>query len=174
MISFPFADLSDTNMLGIFETNCSNEPSTLHLETNNDRLLDIDPDLHAYSNTIEKQCNNYDTSEDFKLKYGSQHNISIVHSNICSSKKNLGDFTYYLENLNMPFTFIGICETWATQENQDLLNMPGYKHEHCIRSNKRGGGVSIYLLDTIQYKARKNVSFSTHMFESVFIEVDKS
>ena len=172
MISFPFADLSETNMLGIFETNCSNEPSSLHLETNNDRLLDIDPDLHAYSNTIEKQCNNYDTSEDFKLKYGSQHNISIVHSNICSSKKNLGDFTYYLENLNMPFTFIGICETWATQENQDLLNMPGYKHEHCIRSNKRGGGVSIYLLDTIQYKARKNVSFSTHMFESVFIEVD--
>ena len=74
----------------------------------------------------------------------------------------------------MPFTFIGICETWATQENQDLLNMPGYKHEHCIRSNKRGGGVSIYLLDTIQYKARKNVSFSTHMFESVFIEVDKT
>ena len=74
----------------------------------------------------------------------------------------------------MPFTFIGICETWATQENQDLLNMPGYKHEHCIRSNKRGGGVSIYLLDTIQYKARKNLSFSTHMFESVFIEVDKS
>ena len=72
----------------------------------------------------------------------------------------------------MPFTFIGICETWATQENKDLLNMPGYKHEHCIRPNKRGGGVSIYLLDTIQYKARKNVSFSTHMFESVFIEVD--
>ena len=35
-----------------------------------DRLLDIDPDLHAYSNTIEKQCNKYDTSEDFRLKYG--------------------------------------------------------------------------------------------------------
>ena len=45
-----------------------------------------------YSNTIEKQCNNYDTSEDFKLKYGSQNNISIGNSNICSSKKNLGDY----------------------------------------------------------------------------------
>ena len=174
MISFPFADLSETAMLGIFETTCSNETSTLHLETNNDRLHNIDPDRHAYSNTIEKQCNNYDTSEDFKMKYGSQNNISIVHSNICSSKKNLGHFTYYLENLNMPFTFIGICETWATQANRDLLNMPGYEHEHCIRTNKRGGGVSIYLLDTIQYKTRHFLSFSTHMFESVFIEVDKS
>ena len=74
----------------------------------------------------------------------------------------------------MPFTCIGICETWATQANQDLLNMQGYKHEHCIRSNNRGGGVNIYLLDTIQYKNRKNISLSTHMFESVFIEVDKS
>ena len=74
----------------------------------------------------------------------------------------------------MPFTFIVICETWPTQANQDLLNMTGYKHEHCIRSNKRGGGVNIYLLDTIQYTNRKKISLSTHMFESVFIEVDKS
>ena len=72
----------------------------------------------------------------------------------------------------MLLTFIGICETWATQTY--LLNMPWYKYEHCISSNNRGGGVSIYLLDTIQYKTRKNVSFSTHMFVSVFIEVDRS
>ena len=54
----------------------------------------------------------------------------------------------------MPFTFIGICETWATQLNEDLLNIPGYKHEHYIRSNKRGGGVSLYILNTIPYKTR--------------------
>ena len=39
MISFPFADSSETDMLGIFETNFSNELYTLHLETNNDKLL---------------------------------------------------------------------------------------------------------------------------------------
>ena len=49
-----------------------------------------------------------------------------------------------------------------------------FKYEHCIRSNKRGGGESIYLLNTIQYKTINYLSFSTHMFESVFIEVDKS
>ena len=38
----------------------------------------------------------------------------------------------------------------------------------------RRGGVSIYLFDTIQYTTRNKISFSTHMFESVFIEVDKS
>ena len=74
----------------------------------------------------------------------------------------------------MPFTFIGICETWATQLNEDIFNIPGYKHEHYIRSNKKGGGVSIYILNTIPYKTRKNLSFSMHISESVFIEIDKS
>ena len=74
----------------------------------------------------------------------------------------------------MPFTFIGVCETWATPLNEDVLNIPGYKHEHYMRPNKRGGCVSIYILNTIPYKTRNKLSFSTHMLESVFIEVGKS
>ena len=73
-------------------------------------------------------------------------------------REKLGDFTYYLNNLDMPFTFIGVCETWETQLNEYILNIPGYKHEHYIRSNKRGGGVSIYILNTIPYKTRKKYS----------------
>ena len=38
----------------------------------------------------------------------------------------------------------------------------------------RGGGVSIYILNKIPYKTRINISFSTHMLEYVFIEIDKS
>ena len=159
MNNLPFADLSEKNMLDVFRVDCCNETSTNYLETNNDQLISIDPDM------VEKQCHNYDTSVDFKLKYGSQNCISFVHSNICSTEKILGDFTYYLDNLDMPFTFIGICETWATQlPNEDILNIPGYKHEHYIRSNKRGGGVSIYILNTIPYKTRKkSILFNAHI-----------
>ena len=38
----------------------------------------------------------------------------------------------------MPFTFIGVCETLATQLNEDLLDIPGYKHEHYIRFFLKG------------------------------------
>ena len=62
----------------------------------------------------------------------------------------------------------------ATQLNEDILNIPGYKHEHHIRSNKKGGRVSIYILNTIPYKTRRHISFSKHISESVFIEIDKS
>ena len=104
------------------------------------------------------------------MKYGSQNSPSIVHSNICSTERKLGDFTYYLDNLDMPFTFIDVCETWATPLNKDDLNIPGYKHEYYIRSNKRGGVVSIYILNTIPYKIRRKKSFSTHMLESVLFK----
>ena len=79
MNNLPFADLSEKNMLDVFRVDCCNEPSTNYLETNNDQLISIDPDLHVYTDTVEKQCHNYDTSVDFKLKYGSQNSISFVH-----------------------------------------------------------------------------------------------
>ena len=89
MNNLPFADLSEKNMLDVFRVDCCNEPSTNYLETNNDQLINIDPYLHTH--TVEKQCHNYDTSVDFKLKYGSQNSILFVHSNICSTEKKLGD-----------------------------------------------------------------------------------
>ena len=115
----------------MLDVDCCNELATNYLEANNAKLIGRDPDLHVYTDTVEKQCHNYDTSVDFKLKYGYQNIISFVHSsNICSTEKKLRDFTYYLDNLDMPFTFIGVCETWATQLNEDIFNIPGYKHEH--------------------------------------------
>ena len=74
-------------MLYLFRVDYCNEPSTNYLETNNNQLIGIDPDLHVYTDTVEKQCHNYDTSVDFKLKYCSQNSFSFVHSNICSTEK---------------------------------------------------------------------------------------
>ena len=107
------------------------------------------------------------------MKCGIQNNITIFHSNICSLTKKIKDLTYYLDDLNTSFSFIGLCETWANHSNIDILNIPGYKHEQCLRTNKKGGGVSIYILNTIQYTVRKKLSLPK-MYETVFIEVDKS
>ena len=172
MNNLPFTSIRDNEMLDTFRNNYSNNIPP-YLGTDNDQLAQIDPDLNIYSSNIEKQCLNYDTSEEFKLKCGIQNNITIFHSNICSSTKKIKDLTYYLDDLNTSFSFIGLCETWATHSNKDILNIPGYKHEQCLRTNKKGGGVSIYILNTIQYTVRKKLSLPK-MYETVFIEVDKS
>ena len=38
------------------------------------------------------------------------NNISILHTNICSSIKKLNDFMYYINNLDTTFHFIGFSE----------------------------------------------------------------
>ena len=71
--------------------------------------------------------------------------------------------------------FIGLSETWATEGNQDLLEIPGYENEQCICSNKkRGGGTSLYIHNSVQYKRRDELAFPKNLYESVFIEVDKT
>ena len=102
-------------------------------------------------------------------------NMSILHLNICSSQHKLTDLSYYLENLNVPFSFIGISETWATKYNNHILNIPTYHPEQCVRSNnKKGGGTSVYINKDIQYKNRNDLSFPKQHYESIIIEVDKS
>ena len=39
---------------------------------------------------------------------------------------------------------------------------------------KRGGGTSLYIHNQIQYKQRGDLSFPKNIYESIFIEVDKS
>ena len=66
-----------------------------------------------------------------------------------------------LENLQFNFLFIGISETWATIMNQDVLNITNYNHEQCIRNKKRnGGGTSLYIHNSIQYKKREDLSLT--------------
>ena len=70
------------------------------------------------------------------------------------------DFIYYIDNLNITFSFIGLGETCASECNQDLLGITDYRHEQCIRSNnkKGGGGTSLYIHNSIQYRRRGDLA----------------
>ena len=149
--------------------------SQRRMSTNNDFLIEIDPDHNASPNGVEKQCTYYDTSNEFNNAMSFQDNISILHTNICSSEHKLNDFMYYINNLNIKFSFLGISETWETKHNDHLLNISNYNHEQCIRSNKKtGGGTSIYIHNDKQYKTRLDLSLPKQQYESIFIEVEPS
>ena len=64
----------------------------------------------------------------------------MLHTNICSSSKKIKDLMYNIDTINITFSLIGLSGTWAPETNQDLLEIPGYMHEQCIRSNKKKGG----------------------------------
>ena len=101
----PFRDVTE---IMIFDNEHNNADT---MSTNNDCLVELDPDHNILENGTVKKCSNYDTSLEFNKTFSSENNISILHLNICSSQHKLTDLTYYLENLNATFSFIGISET---------------------------------------------------------------
>ena len=154
-----------------------NSSNCIHfrMSTNNYFLIEIDPDHNSSPNGVEKQCTYYDTSNEFNKATSFQYNISILHTNICSSEHKLNDCMYYVNNLNIKLSFISISETWATKHNDHLLNISNYNHEQCISSTKkRGGGTSLYIHNDIQYKTRLDLSLHKQQYESIFIEVEPS
>ena len=84
--------------------------------SNIDVLNGIDPDINnLIPNCIQNQCKCYDTSSELRKDICFQNSIAILHTNICSSSKKIKKITYYIDNLNITFTFIGLSETWASE-----------------------------------------------------------
>ena len=72
--------------------------------------------------------------------------MSIFHTNIRRSAKDLSPLKRYLGALEFYFSIIGISENWGARENINVQTIPGYSYERCIRRNgKRGGCVSIFV-----------------------------
>ena len=154
-----------------------NSSNSIHfrMSTNNYSLIEIDPDHNSTPNDVEKQCKYYDTSNKFNKAMSLQDNISILHTNICSSDHKLNDCMYYVNNWNIKFSFIGISETWATKHNHHLLNISNYNHKQCIHSNKKkGGGTSLYIHNDIHYKTRLYLTLPKQQYESIFIKAEPS
>ena len=49
--------------------------------------------------------------------------------------------------------------------------MEGYSDSHRYRSYRMGGGVSIYVKNSIEYFTRDDLSINNSVIESLFIEI---
>ena len=97
----------------------------------------------------------------------------MCHINIRSLKANLGSFETCLANLNFEFTVIGVSETWLRDDNCDLYNLDGYHFTEVHRTCRSGGGVGIYVKNSIPFLNRRDLKVEDAISESVFIEIDK-
>ena len=81
-----------------------------------------------------------------------QDNISILHTNMCSSEHK------HVNHLNIEFSFIGSSETWATKHNNHLLNISNSNHEQCICPNKKVVVVQVYIF-IIVYSIKQDLIY---------------
>ena len=100
-----------------------------------------------------------------------QTGLSILSHNIRSVPKNLDKLTTYLNNVNVPFSVIGLCETWHTHKTVHLYGIPNYTTVHSYRQDQRGGGVSLYEHNAITFIHRTDFSCFNDCIECIFIEI---
>ena len=87
--------------------------------------------------------------------------------------KSLKDF---LHESNMNFNVIGLVETWWKGRTHENFEMEGYNLELTNRQNKGGGGVCLYIDESIAYSLRNDLHQIKHpeYTESSFTEIERN
>ena len=142
-------------------------------------LIDIDPDVQFYHNqqNVNLMSCEYHLEDSFNKKISEydidEYSFSLMHTNIRSIPRNLGNLENYLDNLNHKFSIVGCSESWLKDHSVDLYHLSGYNSEHRYRQSRTGGGVSLYIRDSIEYCVREDVCIQNQYMETLFIEIDK-
>ena len=114
-------------------------------------LHDIDQDYNDF-NAINTVNYEYYSESSFNRNYNyNGSNFSIFHLNIRSVISHFRELLGYLDTLDIMFKVIGLSET-AINETSINYDISSYNCEIDFRSARKGGGVSLYILDTLQYK----------------------
>ena len=130
----------------------------------------IDPDINYYNDIYSSgSCLNY-TCREFNDTFKNISNLFVMHLNIRSLYSNWDEFTSCLDMFKLKFSVIVITETWLDSCSLHY-NLPGYKAFHTIRQNGRGGGVSIFVENSIDCEHIKPISSIFDSFEISAVKI---
>ena len=134
----------------------------VHIEDDRDSILKLDSNYFDADNIDE-------LSSFVSAKYCALHlNIQSLPSKFVELKILL----HTLETKCIHIHFILLSETWLTDNNSCLFNIPGYTFVHRSRTIRKHGGVAMYISNSISFNERPDLEeFIEGEFESIFIEV---
>jgi hypothetical protein len=78
----------------------------------------------------------------------------------------------YLSSLHHHFDIYGFTETWFNSDDDaDIVDIGDYSTEHCIREDRKGGGVSLFIKSDLNYINRPDLFINCTDCDSLFIEI---
>ena len=144
-----------------------NEHSTINQE--------LDPDTNFFE-SISSLDTKYFTVNQTKtfVSNTDSESITVLHLNIRSMKKNFEIFQEFFKDLKFNFSAICLSETWCesidpTKKSNYKLN--GYRSFHKTRSERKGGGLCIFLRESYTYKLRSDLNITSDTIECLWIEI---
>ena len=144
----------------------------------NTPFSEIDPDYQYYTNLHQNGNLNcdyyYEDKFRCKLHKTDESRLSLFHLNIKSISKHYDELELYLKSLEFMFSFIGLTKTWLDVDKEEFYDLNGYTSVNRYRKDKKGGGVSVHILQGITFTLRNDLDYFDSEMETVFIELDKS
>ena len=123
--------------------------------------------FYLFPNEIESFLSGKENSE----------TINAIHVNTRSLSKNFDNLLDILRDSNYSFNILSITETWCTdsalKSNSNLL-LPSFDLiSQKSKTNKRGGGVLIYIHKRLKYNLRNDLCVSDKDKEILTIEISR-
>ena len=147
-------------------------------DDNNDPLIEANPDFNLNNElavNYPNMCNSpYYSESDFNAQQNflMSSNLSIFHLNVRSLPCNNDNLMVYLNSLNIRFQVIALTETWLCPETCDLTYItPEYQHHKVYRKSKKGGGVSLFVHNSLNCNVLSDLSIMNDFIECMFIEI---
>ena len=142
----------------------------------NSNLHQLDPDLNYEDLFNSTDVCKYYTVEAFNNTVSNNLDkcISMICFNIRSFNKNHDEFLGFLSNCNLAFDIIVLTETWARDETQSLNHLSGYIPYHNYRDERKGGGVSVYVNESLHADHSEIFNISNDNIEGVGINLSMS
>ena len=99
----------------------------------------------------------------------SSKNYFIFHHNIRSFRRNSDELFAYIDLLKVKFQVLVFTETWFSRDN--IIEIDGYKSYHSFRNEKIGGGVSVYVTDTLVSLGLDDLTINNEVIETCCVKI---
>ena len=116
-----------------------------------------------------EDSNVYFTVDTFNDNCSSADDFVIFHQNLRSFDQNYDDFSGFVNNINSDIDVLIFTETWFS--NISVGEIEGFRGIHTYRSVNRGGGVSIYVRDTLNSYIIPEYCFINDFMECCAVKV---
>ena len=140
----------------------------------NDSLNDTsqDPDVNFFHDNVSLLDPDYISPDNFSgiFKDFAENSFSVLHLNIRSLNKNFESFAELYKLLSFKFSIICFSETWSNDENLS-------KNSLLLNENKkyrRGGGVAIFVHESLCYTKQNNLCINCEAIESLSIKISNN
>ena len=178
---FPFMQINDDDLTYICFKDAINEnvfnvykqfkDTSFHSFDTELDDLHFNPD-RLYTERLNTDCK-YFLDQEFKNVISGLDGLSLIHFNARSMKANFEHIRKYLKELNKEFHVVAVSETWfeSEDESKEYL-LENYNMFSTIRSGKKGGGVTLYIHDSLKVKQLVSSSIEINgILESITVEL---